>query len=431
MSYVFISYRREDSAKSASQIYEHLVQRLGQKSIFKSVDTIELDVDLRHCPSISVVGQCDVLLVLIGRKWLQIEDANGQRWLDVPTNCVRLELETALNRSNVRVIPVLLENAEMPTKQDLPASLQSLVDCQCIHVPDAQDLQKDMECIFAAIQPSFEPADASDKTQAAQTWFKRAVAAQNNGELKAAIISYDKAIQLNPNYAPAYSNRGVAKSCLGDKPGMLADYDKAIQLNPNYAGAYSNRGLAKANLGDLKGAIADYTQAIRLKPDAVAYSNRGLAKASLGDKQGAIADYTQAIQLKPNYAAAYNNCGLVKSGAGEKQQAIVDYDQAIRLNPNYAIAYNNRGAAKAGLGDKQGAIADYTQAIQLNPNCADAYIGRAFSRYALGDKKNAMLDRQKAMELFKQQGNIERYNLVASNLKGIGKVNNNSSMRRR
>ena len=70
-----------------------------------------------------------------------------------------------------------------------------------------------------------------------------------------AIAEYDKAIELDPRYAPAYYNRGNAYYKLENVDQALADYDKAIELNPNYAPAYSNRGIAHRKLGNLGQAL--------------------------------------------------------------------------------------------------------------------------------------------------------------------------------
>ena len=71
------------------------------------------------------VAQCGVLLAVIGRQWLTIADSAGARRLDSPNDFVRLEIASALAR-NIPVIPVLVQNAAMPTAQALPQPLQDL-----------------------------------------------------------------------------------------------------------------------------------------------------------------------------------------------------------------------------------------------------------------------------------------------------------------
>jgi Tfp pilus assembly protein PilF len=82
----------------------------------------------------------------------------------------------------------------------------------------------------------------------------------------------------------------------------LASYDLAIQHNPDYATAYTNRAFGYYKVGRYKEGIADCNRALELKPDvANAYNNRGLCRAAVGDKEGARADFIRAleIELKP------------------------------------------------------------------------------------------------------------------------------------
>ena len=64
------------------------------------------------------------------------------------------------------------------------------------------------------------------------------------------------------NRAEADNIRGLAKADAGDYDAAIADYDRAIAVNPDYAPAYNNRGLAKAGKGDYDGVIADCDRVI-------------------------------------------------------------------------------------------------------------------------------------------------------------------------
>jgi hypothetical protein len=65
------------------------------------------------------VSACDVMLVVIGSKWLNVVDETGRRRLDNPQDFVRIEVETAL-RLGKRVIPLLVHQTEMPHADALP-----------------------------------------------------------------------------------------------------------------------------------------------------------------------------------------------------------------------------------------------------------------------------------------------------------------------
>ncbi|MBK9631973.1 MAG: tetratricopeptide repeat protein [Saprospiraceae bacterium] len=81
-----------------------------------------------------------------------------------------------------------------------------------------------------------------------------------------------------------YFEIGNAKFKLGDHKGAVLSFTKAIEIDPTDSKAYYNRGLAKNILGDHRGAILDFTKAIEIYPtDSKAYLYRGLTKAKSGD----------------------------------------------------------------------------------------------------------------------------------------------------
>ncbi len=221
-----------------------------------------------------------------------------------------------------------------------------------------------------------------------------------SGNHPGATLDYSKAIEINPQFAPAYNNRGNSKSALGDHPGAILDYDKAIEINPQDAPAYNNRGSAKSELSNHRKAILDYDKAIEINPQFTpTYYNRGNAKVALGNHREAILDYDKAIEINPQYAKAYYNRGNAKFALKDYHGAIQDYDKAIEINPQFAEAYNNRGSAKVALGKYSEAIQDYDKAIEINPQFAEAYNNRGSVKVALGNHPGAILDYDKAIEI--------------------------------
>src|SRR5215471_115414 len=92
---VFISYRRQESSGITGRLYDRLAFRFGDAQVFMDVDTIALGVDFTQVIA-EAVGNCTVLLAVIGPGWLAATDEDGQRRLDDPDDIVRVEIHTAL-----------------------------------------------------------------------------------------------------------------------------------------------------------------------------------------------------------------------------------------------------------------------------------------------------------------------------------------------
>jgi pyruvate/2-oxoglutarate dehydrogenase complex dihydrolipoamide acyltransferase (E2) component len=151
---VFISYRRQDSGDVTGRIYDRLVQHFGREAIFKDVDSIPLGVDFRKFIS-DAVGQCNLLLAVIGRQWLNSQIESGARRLDDPRDFVKIEIEAALQR-DIPVIPLLVQGAGAPGENDLPQSLQALVYRNAISIRPDPDFHRDVDRLITGIELHFQ-----------------------------------------------------------------------------------------------------------------------------------------------------------------------------------------------------------------------------------------------------------------------------------
>ena len=112
------------------------------------VDNIDPGLDFVNVLA-DKIAACDVMLALIGPTWLDARDAQGNRRVEDPHDFVRIEIESALAR-DVRVIPVLVDGADMPRARDLPASLQPLVRLQATRLTHER-LGRDTETLIEAL----------------------------------------------------------------------------------------------------------------------------------------------------------------------------------------------------------------------------------------------------------------------------------------
>ncbi|MCF2970692.1 hypothetical protein L1047_05715 [Synechococcus sp. Nb3U1] len=117
-----------------------------------------------------------------------------------------------------------------------------------------------------------------------------------------AIPSPPPSVTTTPNSVPGTASefnwQGSLKLLRGDSLGALEDLDRALQLDPSYAPAYVNRSYVYNQLRLPEAALADAEQAIRLDggiPEA--YFSRGVAHLQLGDREAAMADFRGAMAL--------------------------------------------------------------------------------------------------------------------------------------
>jgi hypothetical protein len=140
---IFMSYRREDSSGYAGRLYDGLIAPTGGEAgfapaqIFKDIDTLKPGFDFRP-PIREALSDCHVVLALIGKHWLNATDDVGVRRLDKPNDWVRFELEEALNRQHIPVVPLLVQGARLPSEGELPESLEALASRQVFEMSDTR-----------------------------------------------------------------------------------------------------------------------------------------------------------------------------------------------------------------------------------------------------------------------------------------------------
>jgi hypothetical protein len=152
---LFISYRRRgDGAGYGGHIAERLIAHFGPESCFRDLDSLESGVDFVHAIADAIRG-CRAMLVIIAPDWLT-QTKQGRVRLDDPNDFVRNELVAAF-QAGIRVIPVLVGGARMPTEEQLPEALKPLARRHAHELSDARwsyDVGKLVETLEALGIPS-------------------------------------------------------------------------------------------------------------------------------------------------------------------------------------------------------------------------------------------------------------------------------------
>jgi TIR domain len=229
-SRIFISYRREDSSGHVLALLPALRRHFGSERIFKDTDNIPPGADFLKFIK-QELESCSVLLAIIGREWLTIQDARvKRRRLENPEDFLRVEVATALRNERIRVIPVLIERASMPSGDDLPADLTDLQFRNAIELSDSR-WETDVQLLIQAIERAAADAAAKPKTAArpglADLEKRRAreiaahlSAAQDafdGGDFERTLWACDKALLLDPQRHDVLELMDRARKAIDDQ----------------------------------------------------------------------------------------------------------------------------------------------------------------------------------------------------------------------
>ena len=177
---IFLCYRRRDDGYATGCLYDRLLEAFPSEQLFMDVDSVPLGDDFVRLVD-EKLTQCDVLLAVIGRDWVNIQDENGRRRLENPDDYVRIEIESAL-KQNKRVIPVLVHDARVPRSDELPDAIRPLTRRQAIPVT-AERFRADTERLVKALRLALEEASARRQVQAKEEELQRQEEAKRKAEL--------------------------------------------------------------------------------------------------------------------------------------------------------------------------------------------------------------------------------------------------------
>ncbi|BAZ37836.1 tetratricopeptide TPR_2 repeat protein [Calothrix sp. NIES-4101] len=264
-------------------------------------------------------------------------------------------------------------------------------------------------------QPNSKPAPITSTSANARSFFNQAFALYNQGDKKAALEKLNQATRLNPRFSQAWYSRGFVLAELGNYDQALISYNRAIEINREWTvasinDAYFMRAILQSERGNYRAAKADFDAVISLKPSqnlAAIYAMRGLNSQRQGNNKDALADFNQAARLEPNNAIAFLARGWSYHLQGDYQGAIAAYEKATTQNPQLLPAVNNLGLIKYELQDREGAIRQFQNAIAIDSKSAEPQMAMAVLLYTQGDRQKSLTMAENALRLDQRFANVD------------------------
>jgi superkiller protein 3 len=191
---------------------------------------------------------------------------------------------------------------------------------------------------------------------------KRALEEERNKALQA---SYQKQVNILSTEEYVISGNNAYEN--GLYASAIDAYQKAIEIDSNYAGvAYNNIGAAYNALKNYTQAISSYQKVIDIEPQSKdAHYNMGVGYFALKNYPQAIRCYQKAIDIDPNFKEAHCNMGESYREQKDYAQAISCYKKAIAIDPNFAMVYGNMAVAYQAQGNGAETIKCLQKAAQL------------------------------------------------------------------
>ncbi len=220
--------------------------------------------------------------------------------------------------------------------------------------------------MFKPEPPAQEPTPALlsaivAKQRSADYWLQQGFAQGDLGRYKDAVLSFEKAIELDPDRQEAWFSRSNALAATSRFQEATVSYQRAAELDPQDYQTWNNFGYVWHQVGDYEQAVAHYDKAIACKSDcAPAWNNRGFALFHLGLYDTAIACYDTALSIKENYAPAWHNRGNALRALERYEEAIGNFDQALAIQPDFQDVKQSRSLALQAMGAEE--IVEKTEA---------------------------------------------------------------------
>jgi Flp pilus assembly protein TadD len=174
-----------------------------------------------------------------------------------------------------------------------------------------EPIESDPQTIANAVIDEIHPLDHQLNNQSTlelvEGWFNLGLKQATVGDFDGAVISWEKALEINPNLSAAWHNRGSALGRLGKYSEAIESFDQALVIDPNNYQAWNDRGHALYQLQKWEEAVASWDKAIEILPgDYQFWYNRGCALEKLQRSEESIASYEKALEIKPDFQEAHS-----------------------------------------------------------------------------------------------------------------------------
>ena len=228
-----------------------------------------------------------------------------------------------------------------------------------------------------------------NRRAAAERLYSQGLGMLSRDDYVRALTYFEKAVEVDPNYAEAWYQAGFSYGMLGRHQEALKASRQAARLRPDWSETYVNIGASSFALGGYKDAAEAYKQAVRLDSNnADAHYALGLSLNRLNRIDEEILAYKRAVALKPDHANAFEQLGLAYFKQKRYNESVSAFEQLKTYKPD-AKTYNYLGESYLELDKTQESVDAFNNAVSYNPDFEKARFNLGKAYLKLGDRDSA------------------------------------------
>ncbi|MCU0239425.1 MAG: tetratricopeptide repeat protein [Pyrinomonadaceae bacterium] len=233
-----------------------------------------------------------------------------------------------------------------------------------------------------------------NKRATAERFYSQGLGILSRDDYPKAIPYFEKASEIDPNYAEAWYQLGFCYGMLNRHQDALKASRQAARLRPEWAEVHANIGASSYALAQFKDALESYRNAAKINPDnADTQYALGLTFNKLGRTDEEILAYKRAVDIRNDHVNALEKLG----NAYFKQKRFADAFKAFDMLKIYkqdAKNYNSLGECLIELNKSEESIEYFNNALGVNPDYDKARynLGRAYLK--MGDRELAEMQYQ-------------------------------------
>jgi Tfp pilus assembly protein PilF/peroxiredoxin len=207
-----------------------------------------------------------------------------------------------------------------------------------------------------------------------RNYFQYGLELSEQGYDAAALVAFEHVAKVDPS-AITFYNLGTLYMRRGRTADARAAFERALQLQKDYADANNSLGALLAQGGDVPAAIERFRAALLAKPQFPdAMNNLGFTLFQTGNAAQARELYEKALALQPVFPEALNNLGIYYGTQRDLDRALTYFQQAVDQRASFGEAANNLALVLAARGETAKAIDVLQRLLHVNPAFEMAYV---------------------------------------------------------